>query len=205
MTPEASTTPAARPPASAKGGSLRFAAGLFLAGVLITAVLLIVTGGGTTVPRRAAPPPPAPLPKLTEQFYDRALGVTGLTTRRWVVGGVGPILHLISVDRKVVIAVDAPGAAQKAHAALHAAIDVIRKLYRNVTLNQALPGPLGGRPSISVVMYGTNAKGTRVRTLVASATGRKLTYVMEVSAPVNAPLVDLEEAQEIIATLRFNN
>jgi hypothetical protein len=202
VTPAASTPAARPPPASARRSSLRFAAGLFTAGVLITAALLALTSGGGTATKPL--PPPAKLPKLTEAFSDRALGVTGVATRSWVVGGLGPILHLISVDRRAIIAIDAPGSPRIAHGALHAAIGAIRSGFKNVTLKQAPGSTLGGRPAISVVMYGTNRFGVRVRILVASATGRKVTYVMQVSTASNATLRDLEEAQQIISTLRFN-
>jgi hypothetical protein len=201
VTPSA-RTPAAQPPASVRRGSLGFAAGLFVAGVLIAGGVVALTSGGGTASK---PPPPAKLPTLTQRFNDKSLGVTGLITRRWVVGGIGPILHLVSVDRKAVIAIGAPGAARTAHGALHAAIATIRKVYKQVTLNQALGSTLGGRPARSVVMYGTNPRGARLRILVATAEGRKLAYVMQVFTASNAPLRTLEEAQQIIATLRFNN
>jgi len=199
-------TSAERAAPAPQRSSLRFGAGLFAAGVVIAAALIALTGGGTT-PRRRLPPPPPPakLAKLTEAFNDRSLGVTGLTTRRWVVGGRGPILHLVSNDRRAIIVVGAPGRASTAHAALHVAIDVIRKAYRNVTLAQATGSTLGGRPARSVVMHGTDHRGARLRILVATAAGRKLAYVMQVFTASNARLRILEEAQQIIATLRFNN
>lgn len=203
MTPE-TRTPAAQRPASVRRGSPRFAAGLFAAGVLITAGLLALTsGGGSPAKPPFRPPPPAKLPKLSEQFYDRSLGITGLATRRWVVGGLGPFLHLVSTDRKAVIAIGSPGPARTAHGALHVGIAAIRRAYRNVTLNQAAGSTLGGRPARSVVMYGTNAGGTRLRILLATAEGRRLAYVMQVFTASNAPLRVLEEAQQIITTLRF--
>lgn len=203
MTPAARTTPAARPPASAKHGSLRFGAGLFVAGVVIAGLLIVLTGGGGGSSPPKPGPPLAKLPPLTERFADRSLGVTGLATRRWVVGGVGPILHLTSVDHKALIAIDAPGAARTAHGALHVAIATIRSTYRKVTLKQATGSRLGGLPAYSVVMYGTSVRGVRVRILVATAQGTRLAYAMEAFTAVNAPLLDLEEAQEIIASLRF--
>jgi hypothetical protein len=197
-------TPAVRPPASVRrSSSLRFAAGLFAAGVLLAAGLLALTSGGGSQPKPL--PPPAKLPKLTQGFNDRSLGVTGLVTRRWVVGGLGPFLHIVSIDHKAVIAIGAPGAARTAHGALHAAIAGIRRAYKKTSLNQALGSSLGGRPARSVVMYGTNNKGARLRILIATAEGTKLAYVMQVFTKSDAPLRDLEEAQQIIATLRFNN
>jgi hypothetical protein len=198
------STPAARPPASAgRGGSLRFAAGLFVAGVLITAALIALTsGGGSSKPK---PPPLAKLPQLTQQFNDRLLGVTGLTTREWVVGGIGPILHVTSVDRKAVIAIGSPGAASTAHGALHVAIAAIRKAYKHTTLKQAPGSILGGRPARSVVMYGNNFRGVRVRILLATAAGIKLAYVVQVFTAPHTPLRVLEESQQILATLRFTH
>jgi hypothetical protein len=191
------------PPASAgRGGSLRFAAGLFVAGVAITALVIALTGGGGGG-SKPKPSPLAPLPKLTEQFNDRILGVTGLATREWVVGGYGPILHIASTDRKAVIAIGAPGAASTAHGALHVAIAAIRKAYKHVTLKQAPGSILGGRPARSVVMYGNNLRGARVRILLATAAGTKLAYVVQVFTASNTPLRILEESQQILATLRF--
>ena len=173
-----------------------------MAGVVIAGLLIVLTsGGGSSAPKPG--PPLAKLPPLTEKFADRSLGVTGLATRRWVVGGVGPILHLTSVDHKALIAIGAPGAARTAHGALHVAIATIRSTYRKVTLKQATGSRLGGRPAYSVVMYGTSVRGVRLRILVASAQGTRLAYVMEAFTAVNAPLMDLEEAQEIIASLNF--
>jgi hypothetical protein len=203
VTPEA-RTPVAQPPASARArGSLRFAAGLFVAGVLIAAAVVALTSGGSSPTKQ--PPVRVKLPALTEKFTDRALGVTGLATRRWVIGGVGPILHLTSIDRKALIAIGSPGAARTAHGALHVAIATIRNTYRKVTLKQAPGSTLAGRPAFSVVMYGTNVRGARIRILVATAEGVRLAYVMQAFTAVNAPLRDLEEAQQIIATLRFSN
>jgi hypothetical protein len=173
--------------------------------VLIAAGLVALTSGGGGGARPKPLPPPAKLPKLTQAFNDRSLGVTGLVTRRWVVGGLGPFLHLVSVDHKAVIAIGAPGAARTAHGALHTAIAAIRRAYKKTTLNQALGSSLGGRPARSVVMYGTNNRGARLRILIATAEGSKLAYVMQVFTQSDAPLRDLEEAQQIIATLRFNN
>lgn len=191
-------------PQQRRGSSLRFAAGLFVAGALIAAGLLALMSGGDARHHVYRLPPPAPLPKLTEQFNDRSLGVTGLTTRRWVVGGLGPILHLESTDHKATIAVGTTGPARTAHGALHVAIATIRKAYKKVTLNQATGSTLGGRPARSVVMYGTNSHGARLRILLATAEGRRLAYVMQVFTASTAPLRVLEEAQEIIGTLRFS-
>ncbi len=200
---------ARRPPASAGrgGGSLRFAEGLFAAGVLVTALIIILTASGpTSAPPKPKPlPPPAKLPRLTERFQDRLLGVTGLATRHWVVGGVGPILHLVSSDHKAAIVIGAPGATRTADAALHVAISVIRQAYSHVTLKQAIGSVLGGRPARSVVMYGTNKAGAQLRILLATAKGRKLAYVMQAFTARNASLRVLEESQQIIATLRFQN
>ncbi len=201
MTPAVRTTPAARPSASAKRGSLSFGAGLFAAGVIIAGILIVLPSGGSA-PRPG--PPLAKLPKLTEKFYDQTLGITGLATTRWVVGGVGPILHLTSIDRRALIAIDSPGAARTTHAALHVAIATIRNTYKNVTLKQATGASLGGRPAVSVVMYATNIRHARIRILLAAAQGQRLAYVMQAITATNAPLRDLEEAQEIISTLRFN-
>jgi hypothetical protein len=183
---------------------LRFAAGLFLAGVVIAAALIVLTGGGgTATPKK--PPPPTPLPKLSVQFNDRALGVTGLATRHWVIGGKGPFLHLVSTDHKAIIAIGTPGAARTAHGALHVAIATIRGTYRNTTLRQAPGSLLGGRPAYTVVMYATNRRGVRLRILLATAAGRKLAYVMQAFTASDTPVNILVEAQEIISTLRFEN
>lgn len=199
MTSE-TTTPAARPPASAgRGGSLRFAAGLFVAGVLITGAVIALTGGGG----KPKPRPLAKLPTLTAQFNARLLGITGLATREWVVGGYGPTLHLTSTDRKAVIAIGAPGPASRAHAALHVAIAAIRKAYKHVTLKQAPGSQLGGLPAFSVVMYGNNFRKVRIRILIAAVRGRKLTYLVQVFTAPDTPLRILEESQQILATLRF--
>jgi hypothetical protein len=201
----AESTPAARPPASAgrrQGGSLRFAAGLFVAGVAITAALIALTSGGGGAPKPKVPVL-AKLPTLSEQFNDRLLGVTGLATREWVVGGYGPTLHITSTNRKAVIAIGAPGAARTAHAALHVGIAAIRKAYKHVTLKQAPGSILGGRPARSVVMYGNNFHNVRVRILLATATGTKLAYVVQVFTALDTPLRTLEESQQILATLRF--
>ncbi len=202
----AGTTPAARPPASPAGrrpaaSSRSFAAGLFVAGVVIAAGLIVLTGGGKSKPKVVVAP--ARLPALTAKFQDRALGITGLATRRWVVGGVGPILHLTSVDRKALIAIDAPGAARTAHGALHTAIATMRKLYKNVTVKQSAISTLGGLPAYVVVMNATSVRGARLQVLVASAQGKKLAYVMEAFTALHAPQIDIQEAREIIATLRF--
>lgn len=181
---------------------MRFAAGLFVAGVVITAALIALTGGGGSKPGTPTRPV-AKLPTLTEQFNDRLLGVTGLATREWVVGGVGPLLHITSIDRKAVIAITAPGAARTAHGALHVAIAAVRKAYKHVTLKQAPGSTLGGRPARSVVMYGNNFRGTRIRILLATAAGTKLAYVVQVFTAPDTPLRILEESQQIIATLRF--
>ena len=52
-------------------------------------------------------------------------------------------------------------------------------------------------------MNATSVRGARLQVLVASAQGKKLAYVMEAFTALHAPQIDIQEAREIIATLRF--
>jgi hypothetical protein len=199
----AAVRPAAKPVPQRRRGTLPFAAGLFLSGVVIAGVVILLTGGGSPS-STPTPPPPAKLPTLTEHFVDRALGVTGFVAPGWIVGGTGAILRLASTDGKAIIAVVAPGAASTAPSALTTALAVIRKSYKHVTVRKAPGASLGGRPAQSVVVYATNSHGAHVRILLASARGRRYAYALQASTARTAPLHLLEETQETIATLRFS-
>jgi hypothetical protein len=199
----AEVRPAVKPPVRERRGTFGFAAGLFVSGVVIAGIVILATGGNDANTPPAAPPP-AKLPALTEHFIDRELGVTGFIARDWIVGGKGAILRLGSTDGKAIIAIVAPGAASTAPAALNAALAVIRKAYKHVTVKKALGSSLGGRPAQSVVIYATNAHHAHVRILLATARGRHYAYALQASTASTAPLRLLEEAQETIATLRFS-
>lgn len=188
------------PVAKRRRGSLPFAAGLFVSGVVIAAIVILLTGGSTT----PTPPRPARLQPLTEHFVARELGVTGYVGRDWIVGGKGAILRLGSTDGKAIIAIVAPGVASTARAALTSALAAIRKEYKHVTVKTAPGSSLGGRPAQSLVVYATNFHHASVRILLATARGKHYAYALEASTSTTASLRLLEETQETIATLRFS-
>jgi hypothetical protein len=198
----AEVRPASPPVTQRRGASLPFAGGLFVSGVVIAGVVILVTGSNQANPPTA--PPPAKLAPLTEHFVDRALGVTGYVARDWIVGGSGAILRLGSTDGKAIIAIVAPGAASTAKAALTTALAEIRRTYKRVTVKPAAGSSLGGRPAQSIVVYGINTRGVKVRILLATASGRRYAYALQASTASSASLRLLEEAQETIATLRFS-
>ncbi|HEX3873540.1 MAG TPA: hypothetical protein VHW26_05305 [Solirubrobacteraceae bacterium] len=202
MTP-AEVRPARKPVGRQhRRATLPFAAGLFVSGVVIAAIVILLTGSSPS--NAPVAPPPAKLPALGQRFTDKALGVTGYVARDWIVGGAHGILRLGSTDGKAIIAVVAPGAASTAKDALTTALGVIRKSYKHVRVKQAPGSSLGGLPAQSVVVYARTAHGVSVRILLASARGRRYAYALQASTAKNAPLRLLEETQETIATLRFS-
>lgn len=182
---------------------LYFAAGA-LAPVAVIAVVLIATSGSDQhkVAPKSSPAPP--LPQLSVPFAYRALGVAGSLPKGWTATSTGgSLVRLRSTDRSAVIAIGADRAAPTAAAALNPVLAAAQKSYRAPSVTRVHGGTLAGLPAQSAVFVGHNQQGVPIRILLASARGRKLTYLLEVFTAQRSPARRLVEAREILLALRL--
>lgn len=183
---------------------LFFGAGVLVPVAIIAAVLIAMSGGGKKDPRPKANAA-ARLPKLGGSFAYSSIGVSGSLPKGWKAtkNARGSLVRLTSPDRRAVIAIGADRAATNAGAVLKTALSTGRATYRTQTVKRLPSAKLAGLTAQNAVLFGRNRRGVPIRVLLASARGRKLTYLLEVFTAQSSPAQRLVEAQRILLSLRL--
>lgn len=183
---------------------LSFAAGVLVPVAIIVAVLIATSGGKHKGPQGKANASTR-LPKLGGSFAYSSIGVSGSLPKGWraTQNARGSLVRLTSPDRRAVIAVGADRAATNASAVLTTALSTGRATYRTQTVKRLPSAQLAGLPAQNAVLVGRNRRGVPIRVLLASARGRKLTYLLEVFTAQSSPARRLVEAQQILLALRL--
>lgn len=183
----------------------RFALGVAFTALLVLAIVLLVVGlSGGSGGRVRRLPPPARLAPLPQTFANAAIGVTGRLPRGWA-GRRGPgAVAVVNRDGSALIEIYALSNPSGTHELMRSALASVAKSYRGITLKLGRGTILGGLRANSRVIYARNRRGVPIRILVAGARGRHLGYIVEAFTARRASVRDLEEAQEIVLTLRLS-
>ncbi len=182
-----------------------FALGVAVTAVTVTivVVVLLLTTGGSSTPHRKRLPPLAKLPRLTQAYQSKPIGVVGLIPQGWTARrGLG-FVTLRSHDGDAVIVIQAENNTLGTHALMVSALRVLTSRRAGLRPRLAAGKALGGLPANSRVIYTTDARRQSIRILVVGARGRHIGYVLEAVTLRSAPLRDLEESQEVVNTLHL--
>lgn len=181
---------------------LYFGAGVLVPVAIVVAVLIATSGGGKDSGHAKANAS-ARLPKLSGSFAYSSIGVSGRLPKGWKATQTrGTLVRLSSADRTTVVGIGADRATS-ARAVLDAALAATRRTSRPQTVKRLARAKLAGLPAQSVLLLGRNQRGVPIRVILASARGRKLTYLLEVFTAQRSRVQRLVEAQEILNGLRL--
>lgn len=101
------------------------------------------------------------------------------------------------------ITISVPGR-RGAHARiLRASVRTLRSRYRAVRVRARQRRRLGRLPAEVRVLSARSARGTALRILVATARGRRGTYLLHVFSAEQAPAARLVEGQRVLRSLRL--
>ncbi|PZS24300.1 MAG: hypothetical protein DLM61_22455 [Pseudonocardiales bacterium] len=183
---------------------LSFAAGVLVPVAIIVAVLIATSGGKHKGPQGKANASTR-LPKLGGSFAYSSIGVSGSLPKGWraTQNARGSLVRLTSADRGAVIAIGTDRAATNPKGVLDSALSTARSTYHPQRVQRLPRARLGGLPAQDAVLFGRNRGGVPIRVLLASARGRKLTYLLEVFTAQASPALRLLEAQQILLALRL--
>ncbi|MGI8413092.1 MAG: hypothetical protein ACR2QA_11555 [Solirubrobacteraceae bacterium] len=178
-----------------------FALGVAIPAVIIAVILLLTSGGGGSArPKR---PPPAKLPRLTQVYESRPIGVVGLIPRDWTARRGSGFVRLANTHGTALIVIQAQTNNLGTHALMLSAVATLTKQRPGIKPRIALGDRLGGLPANQRVIYTRDARGVPIRILVVGARGKHVGYVLEAITDRRASLRDLEETQEIVSILRL--
>ena len=156
-----------------------------------------------------APPAPLPIaqsspstPALGAGGHDRGLNVSYRIPSGWTAKKEASAVRLRSGDHSAEIVIAAPAQASEAGNVLDEALAAIRKGYGEVEVAPGSGREIGGLEARGAVVTATTS-GVELRILVAVASGRGRTYLVEVftTAAISAPR--LREAQIALNSLRL--
>jgi hypothetical protein len=151
----------------------------------------------------AAPSELSDVVGLGEREFDRSLGVELRLPAGWKRKKEGEAVTYRSNDKGVLVAISAPGPAGDADEIHDAAVESIESEYRRAEVQKrGSKQRLGGRPAEIAAISATNPKeGTPIRILVATASGEKRAYLVEVFAAGEDPSTSQVEAQVLLNNL----
>jgi hypothetical protein len=156
-------------------------------------------------------PPPAPFPiaqgspstpALGTGGHDRGLDISYRVPSGWREKKQASAVRLRSGDRSAEIVIAAPAPASEAESVLDEALAAIRDGYRKVEVAPGSGREVGGLDARGAVVTATTG-GVELRILVAVATGRGRTYLVEVFTTAAIPAARLREAQIALNSLRL--
>lgn len=180
--------------------------GAVLAVLLIVGIVVAVSGGSDGGGATATTPAPAQAPPAAgRRVTNGRLGASIRLPAGWRSQVSRAAIALRSGDRSTAIAVSRPGGAGRSAALLQAGVRDTRNGLRDATVEAGNGRQVAGLPTVSAVVRGTNARGSRVSVLVAAAQGRRRAWLVEVlSAADRRGGSGLVEAQVALGTLRLS-
>lgn len=180
--------------------------------VLMAAVGLIIAIPATIAVRAGDDDAPAPpvaaqpeLPPLGDVEFDRELGVELRLPQGWRRQRRHGALVFRSPDRRVAIAISAPGPDEDAREVQDQAVTALTRRYRRVeVIDRARHRTLGGRPASTAALTALSV-GDRspLRILVGVARGERKAYLIEVVATGSDPGGALVGAQLLLQHLKL--
>jgi hypothetical protein len=169
--------------------------------VAIPVTLLVRGGSGQQTTAPAATPAIPQQFRLHGEVRLHDLGVAVKVPDSWSATRKRSTVRLRSADRTTALAVAAPGAAGKHRQVLGSELEAIRDGYRDVHVTRGVGKTVGGLPAKGAVVSARTRSGTRLRILLAVASGEDHTYLVEVFSAANAPPQRLIQAQLALRTL----
>ena len=131
----------------------------------------------------------------------------GISGSPWGCRAPGPrergAIRLRSDDRTTELAVTARAGADAQRAVLTSELDGIQRGYRVASLKAGSGRTVGGLHAKGAVVSARTRSGTVLRILVAVASGKAHTYVVEVFSAAEAPPARLIQAQLALRTLKL--
>jgi hypothetical protein len=113
------------------------------------------------------------------------------------------MLKLRSRDGSAEIAISAPTAPGQVDPVLNSLLGEIKGRYEGVSVTPGAGKEVGGLKAKGAVISARNPDGTSLRMLVAVASGKAHTYLVQVLSARDAPASRLVEAQLVLNTLRL--
>jgi hypothetical protein len=113
------------------------------------------------------------------------------------------ILKLRSPDRSTEVAISAPAARGQVDPVLDSLLSEIKARYRGVSVAPGTGKEVGGLKAKGAVVAARTGDGTALRMLVAVASGKAHTYLVQVVTARDAPAQRLAEAQLALNALRL--
>lgn len=140
-----------------------------------------------------------------QAFRAKRLGVAGVRPPGWRLRRLRRAVRLTSPDRAGLVAVSATPFPVSARALLASTSAAVRRSYRGVRFARRRAVKLGGIGGTMADATATNSRGVRLDLLVATAKGRRRTYLLQVFVARDAlggPR--LAEAQAIVDSLELS-
>ncbi len=167
-----------------------------------TAVVVLGRDGeqGASDEDRAAPPRGRPSVVL---FRSPRLGVIGARPRSWPLGRLRSAVRLRSPDRSSLVAVATAPPRITPRRLLSSTLQALDRSYSRVRVSKsrtALVGNLRGR---ALRAFAVNSRGVRLDVLVATAKGRRRTYLLQVFTSRGAPKRRIAQGQAIVSSLEL--
>lgn len=181
-------------------------AALVLGAMAGTAVLVV---GGRSEEGGAQSSPPAAGPAAARErtgtsFRARALRVEGIRPPGWRLVSSRRAVRLISPGRAAIAAVSAAPPSVSASGLMTSTLTALGRSYRRARLSRRRSARLGGRAGIAVSGSATNSRGVRLDLLVATAKGRRRTYLLQVFVARTAGGLRLRQAQVLVDSLELS-
>lgn len=142
-------------------------------------------------------PPPLVL------FRSARLRVVGVRPRSWALDRVRSAIRLRSPDRSSLVAVAVAPPRVTPRRLLSSTLQALDRSYSRVRTSRsrrALVGNLRGR---ALRAFGVNSRGVRLDVLVATAKGRRRTYLLQFFTSRGAPRRRVAQGQTIVTSLEL--
>jgi len=136
-------------------------------------------------------------------FRSPRLGVVGARPRSWHLGRLRSAIRLRSPDRSSLVAIAAAPPRITPRRLLSSTLQALDRSYSRVRISRsrsALVGNLRGR---ALRAFGVNSRGVRLDVLVATAKGRRRTYLLQVFTSRGAPRRRVAQGQTIVTSLEL--
>lgn len=176
-------------------------AALVLAAMAGTAVLVVNDGSEDGRPETSPPGQRSPAGTF---FRARAIGVAGIRPPGWRLRSSRRGARLRSPDRAAVVAVSGAPPSVSARALMTSTLAALGRSYRGERLTRRRRADVGGRPGTAVSGSALNSRGVRLELLVATANGRRRTYLLQVFVARVAVRVRLGQAQRLVNSLELS-
>ena len=170
--------------------------------MLVTLLAKEGSGGGGATASGAGGLRPAEF-RLHGAVRLRDLGVEVRVPSSWSATRRHSAITLRSGDRTTALAISAESPAGRQSKILESELAGIRHGYEAVSVATGFGKEIGGLPARGAVVSARTRSGTPLRILLATGSGDRHTYLVEVFSATNAPPERLIQAQLALGTLKL--